>query len=238
MTQAKPSTPRSLTGGPFLAWVGSFLLVVVIVLAMRSFGRVWLCDCDSPWTLWKGDVWSSHCSQHALDPYSFTHFSHGLIFFVALLWLARGIDTWRRSPRAQSARPHRSPAAAAPDQERPRPRTDVGATFPVHWRFFTAVSLASAWEVAENHSLIIERYRTVTMSLDYMGDSVLNAVADVTCCAAGFWFARRVGVARSLALLLVIEIVLLLTTRDNLTLNVLMLISPVDAVKDWQTGAR
>ncbi|MFM9957294.1 MAG: DUF2585 family protein [Phycisphaerales bacterium] len=195
-----------------------------MVLAMRSFGRVWLCDCDSPWTLWKGDVWSMHCSQHPLDPYSFTHFSHGLIFYVALLWLTRGIDKWlRRSTGLLSEA---------------NPCSPNSTTFPMLWRFFTAIFLASAWEVAENSTWIIERYRTVTMSLEYMGDSVLNAVADVVCCGTGFWVARRIGVMWSLAILLVIELALLFFTRDNLTLNVLMLISPVDAVKQWQMGVK
>lgn len=215
MTQDSPRTRRN--AGLIGAWVGSFLVVVVVVIAMRFEGRVWRCACESPFTLWKGDVWSSHCSQHPLDPYSFTHFSHGLIFCVALGWAARMLERHRSRLR----------------------KADFGGTmFPVYWQFFTAVVLASAWEVAENSPWVIERYRSVTMSLDYLGDSVVNAVADVVCCAVGFWASRKMGVRLTLALLVVIEIGLLLTTRDNLTLNVIMLISPVESIKAWQMGAQ
>jgi len=110
--------------------------------------------------------------------------------------------------------------------------------FPVHWQFFGAVFMASAWEVAENSAWVINRYRTVTMSLDYLGDSVVNAVADVVCCAVGFWASRGMGARASMLLLVAIEVGLLLTTRDNLTLNVLMLLSPIESVKQWQASGR
>lgn len=202
------------------AWVCSFLVVVLVVVAMKFQGRVWTCDCETPWVVWKGDVWSSHCSQHPLDPYSFTHFSHGLIFAVALGWAADRLDRWRgrRGIRAAS---------------------ESGVTsFPVHWQFFGAVFIASVWEVAENSAWVINRYRTVTMSLEYLGDSVVNGVADVACCAVGFWASRGMGARASMLLLVVIEAGLLLTTRDNLTLNVLMLLSPVESIKQWQASGR
>ncbi len=241
MTQDSPRTRH--TAGLIGAWVGSFLVVVIVVIAMRFEGRVWRCACESPFTLWKGDVWSSHCSQHPLDPYSFTHFSHGLIFCVALGWAAKMLGRW--SPGATAWRPRQAVSGATSaahglSKTPSRGTGEVGGAFifPVHWQFFTAVVLASAWEVAENSPWVIERYRSVTMSLDYLGDSVVNAVADVVCCAVGFWASRKMGVRLTLALLVAIEIGLLLTTRDNLTLNVIMLISPVESIKAWQMGAQ
>ena len=101
-------------------------------------------------------------------------------------------------------------------------------------RLLAAVLIASFWEVLENSPLIINRYRESTMSLDYLGDSVGNAMGDILSCIAGFWLARWMGVARSMALFIAIEIVLLIMMRDNLTLNVLMLIYPVQSIKAWQ----
>jgi hypothetical protein len=104
----------------------------------------------------------------------------------------------------------------------------------VGWRFCIAVALAAGWEVLENSMLIIERYRSVTMSLDYMGDSVVNATADVLCCAAGFGFSQRVGLRWTLIAIVAAELLSLLWIRDNVVLNVIMLIHPVEAIKHWQ----
>jgi len=102
-------------------------------------------------------------------------------------------------------------------------------------RLVCALALAAAWEVAENSAFVIERYRTETMSLEYLGDSVANALADVAFCALGFLAAGRLGLVRTVALFVATELLLLLWIRDNLTLNVLMLITPIDSIKAWQT---
>jgi len=107
---------------------------------------------------------------------------------------------------------------------------------PQRWRLCVAIGIAAAWEVLENSPIIINRYRTATMSLDYLGDSIANAVGDIVACAIGFAIARRIGWKWSLGLLLATEIVLLFLIRDNLTLNVIMLIRPIEAVKQWQAG--
>jgi hypothetical protein len=103
------------------------------------------------------------------------------------------------------------------------------------WRLVIAVAFAAGWEVLENSPLIISRYRESTMSLDYLGDSVANAVGDIASCAIGFVLAQRLGLVRSIVLFAATELGLLWLMRDNLTLNVLMLIYPVEAVKHWQT---
>jgi hypothetical protein len=100
-----------------------------------------------------------------------------------------------------------------------------------------ATALEAAWEVFENTEAVIRRYRADTISLDYYGDSVLNSAADVAACMLGFALAAKVPARISLAALVLVEGVLLLWVRDSFLLNVVMLIRPIDAVRDWQMGA-
>jgi Protein of unknown function (DUF2585) len=103
-------------------------------------------------------------------------------------------------------------------------------------RFVTAVGLEAAWEILENTPMVINRYRETTIALDYFGDSVLNSVADVVAMMAGFGLASLAPVAFSLGLAVAMEIFVAFMIRDNLTLNVIMLIYPIDAIKRWQGG--
>lgn len=104
-------------------------------------------------------------------------------------------------------------------------------------RFVAATAAEAAWEVFENTPFVIERYRAETISLDYYGDTIVNALGDILASAAGFVFAASAPVWSTLVALLAIEAGLALAIRDNLTLNVLMLVWPLDAVKQWQSGA-
>ena len=106
----------------------------------------------------------------------------------------------------------------------------------VSWRFVLAVAVEAAWEVFENTPFVIDRYRAATISLDYYGDSVVNSVADIAAMALGFWIARRTRWWGSVALVVAIEAMLAATIRDNLLLNILMLIRPVEAIRQWQLG--
>lgn len=115
----------------------------------------------------------------------------------------------------------------------------IGLVFyklPMAWRFVIAIFIESSWEVVENTSYIINRYREATLSLDYFGDSITNSLADIVCCGLGFMIAKKIGSWWSLALFIATETILILTIRDSLILNIIMLIYPLDAIKGWQTG--
>lgn len=104
-------------------------------------------------------------------------------------------------------------------------------------RLLLAVAIEAAWEIAENSPAVIDRYRTATMALGYTGDSVINSVSDIAAMALGFALARRLPAMATVALGVGLELISLLAIRDNLTLNVLMLVWPIDAVRTWQAGA-
>jgi hypothetical protein len=104
------------------------------------------------------------------------------------------------------------------------------------WRLVTAVVIEIAWELLENSPWVIERYRQQTASLDYTGDSILNSVGDVLSTIVGFAFASQFSWKVALALYVAVELVLLVTIRDNLTLNVIMLFFPLESLKQWQLG--
>ena len=107
---------------------------------------------------------------------------------------------------------------------------------PVERRFIVALALEAAWEIAENTPMMIDRYREATIALGYSGDSILNSLSDLTMMALGFLAARRLPVWASVAIVIALELVPLLVIRDNLTLNVIMLLAPSEAILNWQAG--
>lgn len=113
----------------------------------------------------------------------------------------------------------------------------IARNLPVRQRLLLALALEAGWEILENSPFIINRYREATVSLGYTGDSVLNSLSDILMMTCGFLFAARVRPRVTLAVILVLEIGCALWIRDNLTLNVIMLIHPVDAIKHWQMAA-
>lgn len=104
------------------------------------------------------------------------------------------------------------------------------------WQLWLAIAFEAVWEVIENSSYIIERYRETTAALGYYGDTIINSSGDVLSCGIGFAIARSLGFARSLIVFLAIEAILVFWIRDSLLLNVVMLIYPLDVIKQWQSG--
>lgn len=172
-------------------------VLAATAIALALFGRGWWCPVGDL-TPWSWETVSAHNSQHLLDPYSFTHFEHGIAFFALLYLVAR-----RK---------------------------------PLMVRFLAAITIAGAWELLENSSFIIERYRAQTIDAGYYGDSVLNSLADMGWCALGFWVTSKLRWWWSLAIMVTLEVGLALTIRDNLILNILMLIHPFEGILAWQSG--
>lgn len=178
-------------------WNYAALMTAATAMVLWLMGQPLWCKCGL-WIPWSWDIWSSHNSQHLLDPYTPTHVLHGVLLCGLLYWLPRSVS--------ESS------------------------------RFIAAIVLEAGWEILENSPVIIERYRESTMAQDYFGDSVLNSIADIVACAVGYGIAYRLRAIKSIAFSLATELVLVFWIRDNLTLNVLMLLWPIDAIKQWQTA--
>lgn len=179
---------------PALTILATILLAAACLI---WFGRQIICKCGYV-KLWHGQVISAENSQHIADWYSFSHITHGFVFY-AILWFFL-------------------------------PRLGFG------WRLSIATLIEAAWEIIENSDAIIERYRAVTISLDYYGDSVVNSLADIVMMMLGFLLASRLPVWVSVLLVVGSELMLAYVIRDGLALNLLMLSWPIDAVRVWQSG--
>jgi len=175
--------------------VAILALVVITGAIERQMGRP-LTYRRGPVRVWSGDITSDQNSQQIADPYTFTHLTHGALFY-GLTSLAL-------------------------------PSAGVGL------RLLATVAVEGAWESYENTRTVIERYRAATISLGYYGDSVLNSVCDILACGIGFWLAARLPRGATLGWVVASEVLLALWIRDNLTLNILMLVYPIDAIKAWQ----
>lgn len=105
---------------------------------------------------------------------------------------------------------------------------------PIRYRLLIALAVEAGWELLENSPIIINRYREATIALGYTGDSVFNSLSDILMMAIGFLFAARARTWISVAVIIAMEVGCALWVRDNLTLNIIMLIHPIDAIKAWQ----
>lgn len=112
----------------------------------------------------------------------------------------------------------------------------IGRRWPLAVRLCLAILVEGAWEIFENTDFIINRYREATISLDYYGDSVLNSTCDLLAMVAGFFIAARAPVWATVALAVAFELFTGFMIRDNLTLNIIMLVWPLDWIREWQAA--
>ena len=113
----------------------------------------------------------------------------------------------------------------------------LARSWPPDRRFTAALTIEAAWELIENTPLIINRYREATVALGYTGDSIVNSMSDIAMMAAGYLLASRLPWWASIGVAALLELVALAAVRDNLTLNLWMLLWPTTAVREWQAGA-
>lgn len=112
----------------------------------------------------------------------------------------------------------------------------IARRWPVGVRALIATVVEIGWEIVENTPWIINRYRGTTISLDYFGDSVINSASDAAAMLIGFFLASRLPVWASVLVIVALELFVGYSIRDNLTLNIIMLLHPVDAIHTWQAG--
>jgi hypothetical protein len=186
----------------------SMLIVFAAVGGMEYLSGRLPLGPDGRFGWWDGNIWGNETSQRVADVYSFSHIIHGMLFY-GLLWLI-----WRKLPRRLQGR------------------------FPRKYWFLFALLIEGGWELLENSPVVIDRYRSTTIALGYAGDSVLNSVSDIGMMAFGFLLARFSKVWVIVALIVVLELGCLWWVRDNLTLNVLQLVYPSQAIKTWQSEGR
>jgi hypothetical protein len=198
------------------ASIATLAVLAAVLAILLAMGRPPICECGTV-KLWHGVVQSAENSQHLADWYSASHVIHGLLFyfFAHILW--RKVFPASRSGTATA----RGGGEAGPGQR-------------TRYALPIAVVFESFWEILENTPLIIDRYREVTISWGYAGDSIVNSMADIGWMIAGFLLASRLPVWISVALAVALELFTLAMIRDNLTLNILMLLWPIDAIAAWQ----
>jgi hypothetical protein len=172
-------------------------ILTTTVLILISFGQPLIAASGKVY-FWSFAIGGPDTSQHISDWYSFSHFIHGILFFIAISYLFKKM--------------------------------------PVGQKFLIATIIESAWEILENTPMIIDRYRQGALAAGYFGDSVLNSFCDILFMCLGFIFIQKFGWKVSLVVLIFFELLVLYFIRDNLTLNIIMLLYPFEGISAWQTA--
>ena len=106
---------------------------------------------------------------------------------------------------------------------------------PQKYFILIAITIECVWEIFENTPLIINRYREATIALDYYGDSIINSISDILAMIVGFYIAKKSPIWFTISSLILMELIVGYFIRDNLTLNIIMLIFPIEAIREWQS---
>lgn len=182
----------------------SVLIVFAFVGGIEYFSGRSPLGPDGQFGWWDNNIWGNETSQRVADVYSFSHIIHGMLFYGLLYFI------WSKLPKRFQNK------------------------FPRKWWLLIALLIEGGWELLENSPIIIDRYRSTTIALGYTGDSILNSVCDIGMMVVGFLIARFSKVWVVIVLIVVFELGALWWVRDNLTLNVLQLVYPSQAIKEWQ----
>ncbi len=190
----------------------SFLIIALTICILISFGQPVISQTGHVYLYWFGGGVEN--SQQISDWYSFSHFLHGIIFFFLISYIYSVY--FKVSP--------------------PLKGEYTNAVSDGDVIFFISVLIESCWEILENTPMVINRYREGALAAGYFGDSVLNSTFDILFMCVGFFFAKKFGWKISLAVLIFIELFTLYFIRDNLTLNIIMLLHPFSAISAWQVA--
>jgi hypothetical protein len=196
-----------------------FLLTTLFILftdiLLFSFGQPFK-NKNGAIQFWCGTIASSCNSQDISDWYTPSHFLHGVIFFWFFYLLFSFFFSIKKSLNFINT------------------KTDLIHSKILLLMFSFSLLLECFWEVLENTPFIINKYREGTIAFDYSGDSILNSTFDIIFMTLGFLFAKKFGWKISLLIFIILELFTLYFIKDNLTLNVLMLLYPLEIIKDWQ----
>ena len=182
----------------------SCLLIIIEIITLIYFQQPIVSQTGEFYLFWPQGSGIEN-SQQLSDCYSLSHFSHGIIFFFLLTFILNKLKV-EKFPSFKS----------------------------FEFKLFLATFVEVAWEILENSPIIINRYRLTGLAAGYFGDSVLNSVSDIFFMLAGFYFAKKLGWKFSLFIVIFFELLSLYFIKDNLILNIIMLIYPVESINAWQ----
>jgi hypothetical protein len=196
--------------------VTGFLHITILYI----FGQPFFSATGNIYLYWFGG--GVEDSQQFFDWYTFSHFIHGIVFYILLGYI---YDFLIKKLAFQKYFEESNKDPSSHELKK------VGVVF------VFAFILESSWEILENSPVIINRYREGALAAGYFGDSIFNSMSDVFFMCVGFYFASRLGWKTSLAIVIFLELFTLYFIRDNLTLNILMLLYPSPDISSWQIGA-